>query len=212
MLFLPCSNQFFKANAEDADELGGFADDTPMTAPADAVASTDADNDEVDLAGAIWATAQPTPTAATTGSPVDQADPEAGTLAAVPAKEAPPELVAMIQQIDDRAVLSAVQGIITQRDQELFAFQEVEAARLMEMIQAAGLEDLMAQRLGIAPKSQGSKGSAKAKGKMKPKYRLPTGETWTGVGMMKREFKAALEQGAKLDDFLITEALEEPAL
>ncbi len=210
MLFLPSSNQFFKANAEDADELGGFADDTPMTAPAEAVASTDADNDEVDLAGAIWATAQPTPTAATTGSPVDQADPEAGTLAAVPAKEAPPELVAMIQQIDDRAVLSAVQGIITQRDQELFAFQQDEVARILEMIQAAGIQDLMAQRMGLAPGSKGTKGSAK--GKMKPKYRLPTGETWTGVGMMKREFKAALEQGAKLDDFLITEALEEPAL
>lgn len=210
MLFLPSSNQFFKANAEDADELGGCVDDTPMTALADAVASTDAGDNEVDLAGAIWATAQPTPTAATTGSPVDQADPEAGTLAAVPAKDAPPELVAMIQQIDDRAVLEAVKRIIDQRHQDLTALQEANVARILEMIREAGLEAEMAQRLGFASPSKATKGSAK--GKMKPKYRLPTGETWTGLGKMKREFKAALDQGAKLDNFLITEALEEPAL
>ena len=53
----------------------------------------------------------------------------------------------------------------------------------------------------------------KAKRAVAPKYRLPTGETWTGRGIKPRAFTPAIEAGHTLDEFLIekpTAAPEEP--
>ena len=45
--------------------------------------------------------------------------------------------------------------------------------------------------------------AAKPKRTIKPKYRLPTGETWTGRGIKPRAFTAAIEAGHLMEEFLI---------
>ena len=42
--------------------------------------------------------------------------------------------------------------------------------------------------------------------KVPPKYRSPEGETWAGRGAIPRWLKAAIEEGGKLEDFLIDKA------
>jgi DNA-binding protein H-NS len=46
-------------------------------------------------------------------------------------------------------------------------------------------------------------GSALKGGKVSPKYRGPSGETWAGRGAKPRWLVAAIKSGKKLDDFLI---------
>jgi DNA-binding protein H-NS len=42
--------------------------------------------------------------------------------------------------------------------------------------------------------------------KIKPKYRGPKGETWAGRGARPRWLVAAIKEGKKLDDFLISKS------
>ena len=64
-----------------------------------------------------------------------------------------------------------------------------------------------------AEKPKVKKAAPKPKKAIKPKYRLPTGETWTGRGIKPRAFTAALEAGHSIEEFLIEKpvAEEQPA-
>ena len=71
-----------------------------------------------------------------------------------------------------------------------------------------------AQTEGVpAEKAKARKAAPKPKRAVKPKYRLPTGETWTGRGLKPRAFAAALEAGHSIEEFLIDKpaAEEQPA-
>ena len=64
-----------------------------------------------------------------------------------------------------------------------------------------------------AEKAKAKKAAPKPKRVVKPKYRLPTGETWTGRGIKPRAFTAALEAGHSIEEFLIDQSVaeEQPA-
>ena len=49
-------------------------------------------------------------------------------------------------------------------------------------------------------------GGSALKGKVPPKYRSPSGETWAGRGARPRWLVAAIRGGKKLDDFLIVKS------
>jgi DNA-binding protein H-NS len=56
---------------------------------------------------------------------------------------------------------------------------------------------------GRAPTTRGT-GSGKSTGKVAAKYRnAQTGDSWTGRGLQPKWLKAALADGAKLEDFAI---------
>ena len=56
---------------------------------------------------------------------------------------------------------------------------------------------------GRAPTARGT-GSGKSTGKVAAKYRnAQTGDSWTGRGLQPKWLKAALADGAKLEDFAI---------
>lgn len=79
------------------------------------------------------------------------------------------------------------------------------------LIAAFGLkpEDLNfgAKAVPVVKKEPKVRKAPKAKRAVAPKYRLPTGETWTGRGIKPRAFTAALEAGHSMEEFLI----EKPA-
>jgi len=49
----------------------------------------------------------------------------------------------------------------------------------------------------------GASGRSALKGKVPPKYRGPSGETWAGRGAKPRWLVAAIKDGKKIDQFLI---------
>ena len=60
------------------------------------------------------------------------------------------------------------------------------------------------ERMGRAIAVVGGRGASVLKGrKVPPKYRGPSGETWSGRGAKPRWLVAAIKGGKKLDDFLI---------
>src|SRR5262245_58838846 len=54
----------------------------------------------------------------------------------------------------------------------------------------------------------GGRGSALRGGKVPPKYRSPSGETWAGRGAKPNWLVAAIKDGRKLDDFLIDKSAQ----
>jgi DNA-binding protein H-NS len=75
------------------------------------------------------------------------------------------------------------------------------------------LEASLARLESVAGKTgrRGRGGSVLAGIKVAPKYRGPDGETWTGRGLKPKWLQAALEEGKKLEDFLIAETGGEKA-
>lgn len=189
-----------------AGALAANADTPTSNAAAEVTARKDA-QDEVGLAGDMampitdddeWGTA---PSASAKQVPT-QAPPVAEL-----AKEAPPELVEMIQKITDPGVLDAVTVVIAQRKEDLETHRNERVARLIEELAAFGFTDaakLMSKR---GPKTRRNKGTS-IRTVAKKEYRLPSGETATRPGRLSNAFKAALAkyEGKSLDDFLVTEA------
>ncbi|MBP8144079.1 H-NS histone family protein [Pseudorhodoferax sp.] len=69
----------------------------------------------------------------------------------------------------------------------------------------AKVKSLMAEYgLTLADLNGRAKGAPKAPSRVAPKYRNnATGETWTGRGLKPKWLQAALNGGAKLEDFII---------
>jgi DNA-binding protein H-NS len=69
----------------------------------------------------------------------------------------------------------------------------------------AKVKSLMAEYgLTLADLNGRAKGAPKAPSRVAPKYRNnATGETWTGRGLKPKWLQAALNGGAKLEDFVI---------
>jgi DNA-binding protein H-NS len=69
----------------------------------------------------------------------------------------------------------------------------------------AKVKSLMAEYgLTLADLNGRAKGAPKAPSRVAPKYRnKATGETWTGRGLKPKWLQAALNGGAKLEDFVI---------
>jgi DNA-binding protein H-NS len=69
----------------------------------------------------------------------------------------------------------------------------------------AKVKSLMAEYgLTLADLNGRAKGAPKAPSRVAPKYRnKATGETWTGRGLKPKWLQAALNGGAKLEDFFI---------
>mgnify|MGYP001303753324 CR=1 FL=1 len=69
----------------------------------------------------------------------------------------------------------------------------------------AKVKSLMAEYgLTLADLNGRAKGAPKAPSRVAPKYRnKATGETWTGRGLKPKWLQAALNGGAKLEDFII---------
>ncbi len=86
--------------------------------------------------------------------------------------------------------------------------KEIESRRTQEREEAvAKVRALMSEHgLTLADLSQrGSRGSGSAsKGsKVAPKYKSPTGETWSGRGLQPKWLKAAVASGKSLADFAV---------
>ncbi len=79
-----------------------------------------------------------------------------------------------------------------------------EAQRNARAEAIAKIRELMAEYGLTAADIAARAPSAKAAGKVAPKYRNPaTGETWSGRGLQPKWLKAALAAGRKLDDFAL---------
>jgi DNA-binding protein H-NS len=83
-----------------------------------------------------------------------------------------------------------------------------EARRQEHATAIAKIRELMAEHgltaADIAGKAPASRKGTVSAGKVPPKYRnTHTGETWTGRGLQPKWLRAAIDGGAKLDDFLI---------
>ena len=59
----------------------------------------------------------------------------------------------------------------------------------------------------VAPKKGRKAKAAKPRKAIAPKYKLDTGETWTGRGKMPRAFASLVREGHKIEEYLI----EKPA-
>ena len=66
-----------------------------------------------------------------------------------------------------------------------------------------GLREQLARLEGAASGSKRRGRKLGSKNKLVAKYRGPDGETWVGRGARPRWLSAALQRGAKLDDFAI---------
>lgn len=182
---------------------------TPTSGAAAEVTARKDAQDEVGLAGDVatpitddeeWGTA---PSASAKVAPT-QAPPVAEL-----AKEAPPDLVEMIQKITDPGVLDAVTVVIAQRKEDLETHRKERVARLIEEAAALGFTDaakLMSKR---GAKTRRDKGTSTRPVVVKH-YKLPSGETATRPGRFSNVFRdafAKLEaQGRKLEEFEITKA------
>ena len=125
------------------------------------------------------------------------------------AKEAPPDLVEMIQKITDPGVLDAVTVVIAQRKEDLETHRKERVARLIEEAAALGFTDaakLMSKR---GAKTRRDKGTSTRPVVVK-RFKLPSGETATRPGRFSNAFRDALAkleaQGRKLEEFEITKA------
>lgn len=111
--------------------------------------------------------------------------------------------------------MPTLQDLLTQRDQlvqQLAALdRQIEDTRKAErqaniakakaMLAEMGLT---AADLGGASERASTAKTAKPRGKVPIKYRnQATGDTWSGRGLQPRWLRAALEGGAKLEDFLV---------
>ena len=123
------------------------------------------------------------------------------------AKEAPPDLVEMIQKITDPGVLDAITVVIAQRKEDLETYRNERVARLIEEAAALGLTDAAKLMSKQGPKTRRTKGTS-TRTVTKKEYRLPSGETATRPGRLSNAFKAALAkcEGKSLDDFLVNKA------
>ena len=64
-------------------------------------------------------------------------------------------------------------------------------------------------RMDGAAVAGGARGGSSLKGtKVPPKYRSPSGETWSGRGARPRWLVAAIKGGKKIDDFLIDKSTQ----
>jgi DNA-binding protein H-NS len=71
------------------------------------------------------------------------------------------------------------------------------------------LEQLTGRAVAHVGKANGEANESKVqRKKVAPKYRGPDGSTWTGRGMKPRWLTSALEEGKKLQDFLIVASEE----
>ena len=95
--------------------------------------------------------------------------------------------------LSQRAELEAKIAQI-QRDQRANAISQVKA-----LMAETGLT--LADISAKAPATKSAKKAAT--GKVAPKYRSKTGETWTGRGLKPKWMTAAIAGGAKLEDFAI---------
>lgn len=192
--------EIMEPNTEGADDLmamsGGEA--MPLAVESGNSDGDDDDNCDFELAG-MTRPIKVSDRTAVTNQPRSDALADVTPQSAVPgkAKEAPSEIVTLIRQINDQAVLDAVSEVIKQQAQDLAAIKDADIARLMAQIEAMGLKEELAKVLGSAQQPGAPKRKAK------PLYRLPSGDTWSGRGKMKRSFQAAIDLGHQLEEFRI---------
>ncbi|SHH62465.1 H-NS histone family protein [Ferrimonas marina] len=109
-----------------------------------------------------------------------------------------------LEELDE--VITKLQGIKTEREEEFAAEQEANAERMAKILEIqeqmaqAGIsfDDLNAADVGIKPR--------KKRAPRPPKYEIMVGGeriTWTGQGRTPKAIKERLDAGENLDSFLI---------
>ena len=116
--------------------------------------------------------------------------------------------------------MATVQELILQRDdlarQLASVEQQIDEARRVERLANIEKARALLAELGLTPDDLGNRSrekqpgppkSGKARGKAPIKYRHPqTGDAWSGRGLQPRWLRAAVANGAKLEDFAVKSA------